>query len=94
MFFVVARSRNITTGFWKERSPFYSSWIASKLSTFLTENLIRRSQNAILNLEYITVNNARKYGTPLSVRDRIMDHRFPEGINFHADYEYFNLKDR
>lgn len=48
----------------------------------------------ILNSEYITVNNARKYGTPLSLRDRIMKHGFPEGINFHPDYEYFNLKDR
>lgn len=67
---------------------------ASKLSTFLTANLIRRSQNAILNSEYITVNNARKYRRPLSVRDQIMDHGFPEGISFHADYEYFNLKDR
>lgn len=25
---------------------------------------------------------------------RIMKHGFPEGINFHPDYEYFNLKDR
>lgn len=56
--------------------------------------MIRRSQNAILNSEYITVNNARKYRKPLSVRDQIMDHGFPEGISFHADYEYFNLKDR
>lgn len=77
-----------------ERPPFYSSWIASKLSTFLTANLIRGSQNAILNSEYITVNNARKYRTPLSVRDQIMDRGFPKGISFHADYEYFNLKDR
>lgn len=77
-----------------ERPPFYSSWIASKLSTFLTANLIRRSQNAILNSEYITVNNARKYRIPLSVRDQIMDRGFPKGISFHADYKYFNLKDR
>lgn len=77
-----------------ERPPFYSSWIASKLSTFLTANLIRRSQNAILNSEYITVNNARKYRRPLSVRDQIMDRGFPKGISFHADYKYFNLKDR